>query len=91
MLQRQQSSGRLPVGRQAAASCFATRVAQCERLLKETWPERALGSFHSVALAATRVLESDAATRLVSQQRGVPLAVADSGGQHARSLSWAAH
>ena len=66
-----------------SASCCATRVAQCERLLKETWAgARTWGSFHSVALAATRVPESDAPGFSAAR---CPWAVADSGIQHARS------
>ena len=51
-----------------SATCLATRVARCERLLKETRPARALQSFHS----RSQRPGCPSPTRLVSQRSGAP-------------------
>lgn len=58
-----------------SATCVATRVARCERLLKETRPARALQNFHS---RSARSDQGARVRRTLFLSGAMPLAVADS-------------
>lgn len=72
-----------------SATCFATRVAQCERLLKETRPERALRWLPTHSRSQRPGCSSP--TRLVSQRSSAPGPLRTAADKHALiSLSSAA-